>query len=209
MNVLLIGASGATGREVLPRLLDAGHHVRALVRRPDAISVTHAQLTILHGDVRSDEAIERAVAGQHAVVCTFGPRSLKRDDVQEVLMKNLVGAMERHGVRRVVNLAAWVSGRTAQYAPRWQRWVAAVVLGRVFADKERGEKILFASTLDYVNVSPGRLLNAPPRGGVDASIDGKGLQNAITRADVAAWMVAQLTSDAWLRTCPIIGYPSR
>jgi hypothetical protein len=80
-----------------------------------------------------------------------------------------------------------------------------VLLRNIFADKKRGEKLLFASDLDYVNVCPGRLLNKPSRGGIKASTDGTGIKHSMTRADLAQWMVEQLTSDTWVRKCPIIG----
>jgi len=80
-----------------------------------------------------------------------------------------------------------------------------VLLRNIFNDKKRGEKILFASNLDYVNVCPGRLLNKPARGGVKASADGEGIKHSITRADLAQWMVEQLTSDVWVRKSPVVG----
>jgi uncharacterized protein YbjT (DUF2867 family) len=81
-----------------------------------------------------------------------------------------------------------------------------LLLRNVFADKLRGETLLFASGLDYVNVRPGRLLNSPARGGVRASFDGRGLRFVMTREDLAAFMIEQLRSDAWVRKSPLIGY---
>ncbi len=80
-----------------------------------------------------------------------------------------------------------------------------VLLRNIFADKKRGEKLLFASNLEYVNVCPGRLLNAPARDGVQASADGTGIKPSMTRADLAQWMVDQLTNDTWVRKSPVIG----
>lgn len=80
-----------------------------------------------------------------------------------------------------------------------------VLLRNIFDDKRHGEKLLFASDLDYVNVCPGRLLNSPARGGIKASADGTGIKHSMTRTDLAQWMVEQLTSDVWVRKSPIIG----
>jgi uncharacterized protein YbjT (DUF2867 family) len=76
----------------------------------------------------------------------------------------------------------------------------------VFADKERGETILLASDLDYVNVRPGRLLNKPARGGVRAQLEGRGLHFEMTREDLADFMIGQLTSSEWIRKSPLVGY---
>jgi len=206
LNLLLIGATGSTGRELLPRLLEAGHAVTALVRRPEAVALKHANLTLLTGEVRDAAAVEPAVRGKDGVVCAFGPRSLKKDDIQEVLMRHLVPAMEKHGVKRLVNLSAWGADPAVRPHGLLQLVIQKGLLRHVFADKARGESILFASKLDYVNVCPGRLLDTPARGGVKATTDGSGLKAVLTRADLADWMITQLTDDTWLRKSPIIGY---
>jgi uncharacterized protein YbjT (DUF2867 family) len=205
-KILLIGATGATGRELLPRLLDAGYVVTALVRRPEAVAVKNERLTVVVGDLRDSAVVDRAVQGQDAVVCAFGPRGLKKDDIQEVLMRNLVAAMTAYGVKRLVNLSAWGADASMRPHGLMQYILQKGLLRNIFADKARGEKLLFASALDYVNACPGRLLNKPARGGVKASVDGKGINATLTRADLADWMVSQLTSETWVRKCPIIGY---
>ena len=121
-------------------------------------------------------------------------------------MRNLVAAMTKHGVKRLVNLSAWGADATMRPHGLLQLILQKGLLRNIFADKARGEKLLFASSLDYVNVCPGRLLNKPAQGGVKASIDGKGIKASLTRADLADWMVSQLTSETWVRKCPIIGY---
>jgi uncharacterized protein YbjT (DUF2867 family) len=205
MKILLIGATGGTGREILPRLLAAGHTVTALVRRPEAITAKHERLVLMPGGVRDPDVVDRAVQGQDAVMCAFGPRALGKDDIQEVLMRNLVGAMTKQGVKRLVNLSAWGAQDSQKTISLMQVILQGVLLSNIFADKKRGEKLLFASDLDYVNVCPGRLLNKPARGGVKASADGEGIRHSMTRADLAQWMVEQLTSDIWVRKSPVIG----
>lgn len=205
MKILLIGATGGTGQEILPRLLAAGHTVTALVRRPEAITTKHEHLVVMPGGVRDPDLVDSAVQGQDGVICAFGPRALGKDDIQEVLMRNLVAAMTKRGVKRLVNLSAWGAQDTQKSISLMQVILQKVILRNIFADKMRGEKLLFASALDYVNVCPGRLLNEPARGGVKASADGAGIKHSMTRADLAQWMVEQLTSDTWVRKSPIIG----
>jgi uncharacterized protein YbjT (DUF2867 family) len=169
------------------------------------MTIQHEHLVVMSGGVREPKLIDRAVQGQDAVMSALGPRSLKKDDIQEVLMRNLVAAMTSHGVKRLVNLSAWGAQDTQKTISFMQVFLQKVILRNIFVDKMRGEKILFASDLDYVNACPGRLLNKPARGGVKASAGGVGIKHSITRADVAHWMVEQLKSDIWLRKSPIIG----
>ena len=205
-KILLIGATGATGQELLPRLLASGYMVTSLVRRPEAVTITSDHLTVISGNVRDLAVVEQAVQGQDAVVCAFGSRVLKKDDIQEVLMRNLVTAMTKHGVKRLINLSAWGADETKRPHGLMQLILQKGLLRNIFADKARGERLLFASNLDYVNVCPGRLLNKPARGGVKASEDGKNIKAMLTRADLADWMIAQINSDIWVRKCPIVGY---
>jgi uncharacterized protein YbjT (DUF2867 family) len=81
-------------------------------------------------------------------------------------------------------------------------------LNDFFEDKNRGEEILFASGLDFVNVRPSRLTNAPARGGVKAALSPDGLRwwPLMTREDLATFMVDQLTDETWPRRSPLIGY---
>jgi cation diffusion facilitator CzcD-associated flavoprotein CzcO len=208
MKVLVIGATGQTGRYAVRQLLAQGDEVTAFARNPAAVTDVGERLRVVHGDARDAESIDRAVQGQDAVLVAFGPRSLKKDDVQEVLMRNLIAAMTKHSVKRLVNLSGWGSGGAAvPPANPFARYIfLPIVLRNVMADKRRGEEHLFNSVLDYVNVCPAFLKNAPARGGVKASIDGRGLKQYMHREDLAAFMVAQLTRDTWVRKCVAIGY---
>jgi uncharacterized protein YbjT (DUF2867 family) len=207
MKVLVIGATGQTGRHAVRQLLGRGNEVTAFARIPSKVTEKSEHLRVVQGDACDADSIDRAMEGQDAVLAAFGPRSLKRDDVQEVLMRNLIATMKNHGVKRIVNLSAWGVDDTAVSTPFLFKYIfLPLFLRNVFADKKRGEALLAASDLDYVNVRPGRLLNSAGRGGVRASLDGRGLQHFMAREDLATFMIEQLTSDTWVRKSPLIGY---
>ena len=206
MNVLVIGATGQTGGLAIKKLLAQGHTVTAYARNPAAITEKHERLKVARGDARDQDALHEALKGQDAVLSALGPRGLKRDDLQEAFMRGLIGAMKSSGVKRLVNLSAWGAGDSHKDAMLVFKIAKATVLRHVFADKDRGEALLFASDVDYVNVRPGRLLNAPARGGVKASLEPKGIKAELTRDDLADFMIAQLASPTWARKSPLIGY---
>lgn len=207
MKVLVIGATGQTGRRAIPLLLKRGDEVTAFARMPAAVTEKHERLHVVQGDARDAASIERAVKGQDAVFVAFGPRSLKKDDIQEVMMRNLLAAMKAHGVKRLVNLSAWGIDETG--APTFwlfRRVLAPLLLGRVFADKRRAEALLFSSGLDFVNVRPGMLRKSPGPGGARASADGAGLKQYLHYDDLAAFMVEQLSDPTWVGKSPFVGY---
>ncbi len=191
MKVLVIGATGATGAHLIQKLLARGDEVTALARNPDALTTKHDRLRVVRGEARDAESLIRACEGQDAVVSAFGPRSLKKDDIQEVFMRNILSAMEKTGVKRFVNLSAWGAGDSAKDNPVIAKLFVALVLKNVFADKNRGEAMLAQSKLDWINVRPGRLTNGPRRSGVKASLSPKGLKPVMSREDLAEFMVAQ------------------
>jgi uncharacterized protein YbjT (DUF2867 family) len=206
MKVLVVGATGGTGRHVVRRLLERGDAVRAFARRPADITERHERLEVVEGEARDAASIDRAMQGVDAVISAFGPRSLKKDDLQETLARNLVTAMRAHGVKRLVNLSAWGAGDSAGKAGLFFAIIRNTILRHVYADKERGEALLLDPGFDYVNVRPGRLLDTPARGGVKASLDGAGTKKELTRDDLAAFMVDQVHADTWLKKSPLIGY---
>ncbi|MDP2340239.1 MAG: SDR family oxidoreductase [Deltaproteobacteria bacterium] len=206
MKVLVIGATGATGQLAVKQLLARGDDVTALARDPAAIAEKHARLTVMKGQASDAASLEQALAGQEAVLVAFGPRSLGKTDVQETLMRNLLASMKKTGVTRLINLSGWGAGDSLAHASFFMKVIQATVLKNIYQDKNRGEALLTGSDVNYTNVRPGRLLNSSARGGVRANLDGKGLKPEMTREDLAAFMIAQLTSDAWTKKSPIIGY---
>jgi putative NADH-flavin reductase len=207
MKIALFGATGQTGSRALRLLLDRGDEVTVLARDPAKVTLKSEKLHVVAGDARDAEAVAKTIQGQDAVLAAFGPRSLKSDDIQEVFMRHVIEGMKRHGVKRLVNLSAWGMGLTEAHAVWMMKHLfVPLILKNVAQDKAKGEALLAPSGLDYVNVAPGRLTNGQPRGGVKASEDGKGLKPMLTRDDLAAFMVRQLTDGAWVRKSPIIGY---
>lgn len=208
MKVLSIGASGLTGQHVLKHLGDTPHEVTAFVRNPAKLANKNARLKVIQGDARDAVAIENAVLGQDAVIATTGQNTLRKDDVQEVIMRNLVAAMSKAGVKKLVNLSAMAAGDSLEGTEFFMRWIMLpLLLQNAYDDKNKGEVYLFKSDLDYVNVRPGRLNNGPAVGGVKASLTYDGVKvRKMSREDLAIFMIAQLERQEWDRKSVLIGY---
>jgi uncharacterized protein YbjT (DUF2867 family) len=206
MKVLVIGATGLTGQIAVRRLLERGDEVTALARDPAAVTTVQERLHVVKGDARNLASLESAVQGQDAVLSAFGPRAVfGESDLQEVFMRNLVDAMKGARVRRLVNLSAWGQGDSDQVLTWFARLFKRAARD-FFDDKERGEVILMASGLDFVNVRPPRLTNGPARGGVKAAttLNSPPWLPLLSREDLAAFMIEQLTRDEWVGKSPLI-----
>ena len=203
MRILIVGASGALGRELVAQALARGHRVTALVRVPDRFELRHPNLTVVAGDVLDPATVEAAVAGQEAVVSALGhKRWMIPTDILSTGTANVLAAMARHGVRRFVCVTSLGVGdswwRMGLY---YTLFVLPVILQFYFWDKHRQEKIVRASGLDWTIVRPGALTHGRARGRWRS---GPQVGNAlwtvrIARADVARFLLDELADPHHVR----------
>lgn len=206
MRILVLGATGLTGTQVVRRALGAGHEVTALVRDPARLEVSGAALRVAVGEVTRDvAAVTAAAEGCDAAISALGSgRSLKSVLAPAVMaeaMPVIVRALDGAGVTRLVFLSSLGVGDTWARTPAPLKAMYRPALSRVFADKAAGERVLRASDLDWTLVCPPLLSNGRYTGryaaGTDLELSGA---PRISRADVADFMVAQAGSDAFSRS---------
>ena len=202
MRLLIVGASGGTGRLLVGQALDAGHEVTAFVRDPSRLPLTHASLRLVIGDVMRPGSIDPAVAGHDAVLCTLGakpegadaPRGQPGVPVCSVGTRHLIDAMNRAGVRRLIVESSAPCGESAVYG-RWPApWIVRTVLREVMADKEIQEAAVRASGLDWTIIRPVKMTDGPRTGRVQVGAGVRwGITSKVSRADVAA-VILQATA---------------
>ena len=76
MKLVVFGSTGGTGSQVIRQALEQGHDVTAFARSPEKLTQKHERLKIVQGNVLDYPAVEQAIAGQDAVLCTLGQRSI-------------------------------------------------------------------------------------------------------------------------------------
>jgi len=207
MKIVVIGANGGTGTELVRQLLKKKHKVVAFVRDAASIDIKDKNLSIVKGNVKDLDSLKTATKNADAVVSALGPRGLKKSTLQEKFAENIVAAMQHNNVSRLVSLSAWGAGESNKHAPILMKLIFWTILRNVFKDKRTAESIIAASKLNYTLVRPGRLLDSGPRKTVKVSMKKKPrVSKAMSRADVAAFMIDQIDSDKYSRKSPIIGY---
>ena len=202
MNLLIVGATGGTGRQLVSQALERGHRVTALVRKAPSGEARPGLITLL-GNVLDPSSLDRAARGQDAVLSALGHKQWFRPTrILSEGTRNLVEAMRRCGVRRFVcETALGISDAWWQMGLYYSLFVRPIILPLYFWDKTRQEAIIRASDLDWTIVRPGALTNGPKRGRYrHGPRVGHWLWTvSISRADVAAFMLDQVTDSRYVR----------
>ncbi|MBW5436720.1 SDR family oxidoreductase [Bradyrhizobium canariense] len=206
-KILVLGATGATGRLIVNQAAARGYDVTVLVRSAGKASdITGAKLIV--GDARDETALREALKGREAVVSALGtPVSLFREvTLLSTATRALVSAMKAEQVSRLVCITGMGAGDSAGHAGFVaDNVIFPLLLKKVYADKNRQEAIVRDSGLDWILVRPSILNNKPGRGSVRALTDLSGFHGgSIAREDVATFVLDQVRADTWLHRSPLI-----
>ncbi len=191
MKLVVLGATGGTGLEIVRQAIDRGHAVTAFVRSPDRLKKLANQITIKQGDLLSSVELEGIIPGHDAVVSAFGPRvpvSKADANLLQQFASGLTSAMRHAGVKRVVVESVAFLFRDSIVPP-------AYLFGRLFfpgvvADAAAMERIFEESDLDWTVVRPPELTDKPYTGKYrvrEGHLPPFGFK--ISRANVADFMI--------------------
>jgi putative NADH-flavin reductase len=205
-RVLIVGATGGTGRLLVALALERGCAVTALVRDPSRLPINHPRLTVMKGDVLDPSSVEAAMRGQDAVLSALGHRRyFYPTRILSEGTRNILRAMETRGVRRLVcETSLGIGDSAGRLGLFYTLFIIPVILPFYFWDKTRQERVITRSAAEWVIVRPGALTNGARRGRRrhGRGVGGFLLTVRISRADVAEFMLDQLTSDTYLRAAP-------
>ncbi|MDH3465564.1 MAG: SDR family oxidoreductase [Gammaproteobacteria bacterium] len=207
MKVLIIGATGTIGRELVSQALARGHEVTAFARDPSKLSPAAPASTVAQGDALDPASIESHMPRHDAVVIALGAGSQGR--IRSQGTQHVIQAMKNHGVRRLVCLSSLGVGESSGNLNFfWKYIMFGLLLRRAFADHVLQEEYVRQSGLDWTIVRPGAYtdgeLTKSYRHGFPA--DARGLKLKVSRADVAHFMLEQLDDDRYHLKSPGISY---
>jgi len=220
MKVLVVGATGGSGRAAVAELVRRGHEVTALAR--SAASLDGPRVRGVDGDATDPAVVEGLVAGQDAVVVTLGisePALRVRllgpartpIDVRSRGTRHVIDAMRRHGVRRLVVQTSYGVGETRALLPVTSRIFFALFIAPQIADTERQAQALHASGLDWVEVQPVNLTDDHDGDGPPAfsSTDGEIRGLRVSRQQVGRFLADAVESDTHVgRTVSLSSEPA-
>ena len=178
------------------------------MRDPAKLGIAHPKLTIRGGDVLNGADVERAMPGHDAVLSAIGAPALKTGTVRSQGTRNIVLAMEKAGVRRLIcqtSLGYGDSRAVLDTTPLYFKYIVVpFFLRKGFADHALQEDHIKRSTLDWTIVRPGNLTDGPRAGVYRHGFEptDRTLKVEVSRADVADFMLKQLADATYLRKTP-------
>jgi len=209
-NILVFGASGGTGLEVVEQALEAGHKVTAILRHPDKFPIRHEQLRIIKGDVLNSITYENTFFGMDVVISCLGTRNREATVVYSQGVTNILQAMQKVGMDRIICLSAGA----VEIAPNTSflmKFLIKNILQKLFkysyADMLLMEGILHGSNLNWTVIRPPRLLNGDRTGKYRTSIN-EFIPNmsSLNRADLADYIIHHLDDEKTYKSKVEISY---
>ncbi|MGZ3750652.1 MAG: NAD(P)-dependent oxidoreductase [Mucilaginibacter sp.] len=215
MHILILGASGRTGRLLLNEALMHGHKVNVLVSHRTRLKISPDLVTVYEGTPLNKYVLAEAMMGCEAVLSTLNI-SRKSDfpwaklrtakDFLSHSMKNVIEAAKERHVKRIIVVTAWGVAETKKYLPFWFRWLINVSNIRYpYKDHGRQEQLLENSDMNWTVVRPVGLTNSRLNKEVKISLDNVPKPSlTISRLNVARFMLEVLEKNLYNRQRPTI-----
>lgn len=209
-QIVVLGANGGIGKQVVIQALAAGHQVTAILRTPFNLTILHPNLTIVQGDVMQPGSLDKHLQGKGIIVSAIGKNSVKKTTLYSQGNKNLIEAMERTGLKRAFFISASgidVNPTHSLLVRLATKYILQNILRNMYADQKIMENLIKKSHIDWTIVRPPKLIDKPQTGKYRLSTDGfldNGLM--ISRADVAHFIVHNLNNTAIMHKTVELAY---
>ena len=209
MKVSIFGATGATGQELIKQGLEKGYHISTIVR--NQLPITNPNLTVIKGNIFDKKLVKDIIDKSDLVisVLAFTPKLFgqKSTDLYSKSASVLVETMTELKVKKL----AFCTSAGVEEDPNeiwfYKHILKPFYLEKGYKDMQLAEKIITHSTLDWILVRPSRLTNdalttqfriserfRPEKG------------SSISRADLAFFILNQVTNNAWVHKTPTLAY---
>ena len=211
MKIVIFGAAGATGRILVEQALAEGHEVTAFDRHTAPLTIQHPKLTLIQGDIFNPSQVEAAIVDQDVVVSVLGVRPGVTTPVCSEGTEYIITAMQKLGVKRFICQSAFV---VAALDGEWREipWMLPILplfpkVKAMFADKVIQEQEIRQSNLDWIIVRPATLTDGPETGEYKVGTPLRMcLMPKISRADVADFLLKQVSDNTYLSKVPRLRY---
>lgn len=215
MHVLILGATGRTGRILLTEALSRGHRVTVLVSHKGALKIDPDLIEVYEGTPLNKFTLADAMRSCDAVLSALNisrisdfPWSKLRTskDFLSASMKHVIWAARDHHINRIIITTAWGVAETKKDIPFWFRWLIDNSNIRYpYRGHEQQEQLLKASGLNWTIVRPAALTDSEEDKGITVTLQNTPKPSLmISRRNVALFMLDVLEKNLYNRQCPVI-----
>jgi putative NADH-flavin reductase len=215
MKILLLGATGRTGKYIVGETLQRGYELNCLVRDAQKIKTVHERLKVFQGSSEKLSDLEQAIKNCDAIInilnisrsSDFPWAKLKTPPMfLSGVMKNVIELAEIHNIKRIIACSAWGAAETKKDIPVWFRWlIDKSNIGLTYRDHERQEKLLMTSRLLWTIVRPAGLTNSKKYQQIIESYNNKPKPKmTINRISLAKYMVEAITDQRLVHKVPTV-----
>lgn len=208
MRITIFGATGGTGKQLVEQALAEGNEIVAYIRNPTKLHINHEHLKVIQGELADEPLIESAVSGADAVISALGPRGGSKNKPITQGMQNIITAMKKQNVRRLVitsTLSPKDPNDPLNFRTKAMVNLVKVTMRNAYKDIVSTAETVRNSDLDWTIVRLTMINNNPKSGKVKVGYVGKGeVGTWISRADLAEFLLRQVQDTKYLRQAPAI-----
>ncbi len=215
MKILILGATGRTGRLIVEEALKQGYDLNILVRDKNKMSFNSKSIKVYQGTPARRTDLVAAMQGCEAIISALSvakasdapwSKLISPENFVSESMKNVIAEANQQNLKRLITISAWGVLETKKDVPFWFKWMIDYTnLRLVYADHESQEKLLAASNLTWTAIRPAALNDSPKIKTLKVSFNNfpkPSLQ--ISRQSVAKFIVDIVKSDKYDRKSPTI-----
>lgn len=207
-RILIFGATGGTGQELVKQALEQNYEVTAFVRSKQKMKFSNAHLRFFEGDVLNYDDVLSATNHQDVVFCNLGMPALDKSTLRTDGTSNIIKAMKNNGIGRFICQTSLGFGDSKEVLPWHMKYlIVPFILKNAFKDHELQEKVITQSNLHWTIVRPGNMTNGKItkhyKHGFEPS---EKIKLKVSRADVAHFMLSQIDNVQYLNKKVGISY---
>ncbi len=215
MRILILGATGRTGKLVLKEALEKGYQVNCLVRDVQKVIPQHENLQVFEGSPLDVDTLTLALKGCQVILNTLNvsrtsdfpwaklrtPKTLLSD-----VIRSIISLSSRDDIKRIIVCSAWGVSETKKDLPGWFRWfIDNSNISAAYQDHERQEALLMSSDLPWTIARPSGLTNSKRHQNVIESYANEPRPKLlISRGSVAKYMVAAIENESLIGKAPTL-----
>lgn len=207
-KIALFGATGQTGQKFLELAINRGYEVKVLVRDKTKLKTQNPKLTVIEGDVLNLQDVNNTIEGSNIVISLFGHVKGSPEWVQTNGTKNIVSAMQKYSVDRIISLSGgglpFPEKDKPNFVDHLIRAIMKIAVPKVLNDAIAHADVLKASDKKWVIVRGPRLTNDARVGSYRVGWVGVNASTKISRSDLADFILTQVEDESFNFQMPFV-----